>query len=302
MKDAAAALNINYSTAKTIVQTFRRERRVTRKRKQTLETKKGLKREHHLQATLSHCKLANIFLRILQNETANDPTTCKAVHAEALNAPGTTIPTASGTPEATPEDATPLKTGNKAMTRAHSAAEMCLVSEEEKGPKPGDMSRPTQTGGESFPPQSQKPVFVIYTESNPEDQFKDQIDYRNLVRLRTKKESPVPVQVPDAKLPPLTAALALALALCSHGCTGGSRELPPLETFPTFNFAFYTQSIWTQALCPYAQLNHTVGRGRGDALKAFPSSYQYPPRHRDYIGLCITARRCNSGLPLFCLY
>jgi len=51
-KEAAEELKINYSTAKTIVQTFRREKRVAKKPKHCTETKKAIKHERLLRKLL----------------------------------------------------------------------------------------------------------------------------------------------------------------------------------------------------------------------------------------------------------
>ena len=56
LKQAADKLGINYSTAKTIVQTFRKEKRVAKMPKRSMETKKGLKKGNFLKRFLNVCK------------------------------------------------------------------------------------------------------------------------------------------------------------------------------------------------------------------------------------------------------
>ncbi len=180
MKQVADELSINYSTAKTIVQTFRKERRIAKKPKRALETKKAVKRERYLTKLLSHSKVVKMVALIVGEEsvTSSDK---KSPEPTAPIVDSSTLISVPVRPEA--------ETQHKAFPRITSANQMVLFPAEEDGPKPGQVSCAVATDPLSFP-FSRKDVFYVYSESNPEEEYKGKVDYANPVLLRAKLSSP----------------------------------------------------------------------------------------------------------------
>jgi len=79
LKEIASKLGINYSSAKTIVQTFRKERRFTKKEKKQINTINSMKKQKILQKALNSEKCLDLFSKIMDDYTfgnlcmKNDP-------------------------------------------------------------------------------------------------------------------------------------------------------------------------------------------------------------------------------------
>jgi len=77
---------------------------------------------------------------------------------------------------------------NKNFPRIGSAMQMVLFPSEENGPQEGQVSRSVNTDAGCLS-ESKKDVFYVHQEENPEEEYKDVIDYKNPILLRTKRES-----------------------------------------------------------------------------------------------------------------
>jgi hypothetical protein len=178
LKEAAKELSINYSTAKTIVQTFRREKRIAKKPKRQVETKQAKKRERALCRKLSANKVNTIVEMILENEAGIGLTTKKC------NEPKEEIKDASTLPTNQPkEPENPLKHQNN----FGSSPDFTIFQEKEDGPKEDQISRGVGTHNDLILLQPKKPIFYTYSNKNMEDEYKEKIDYSNLVIFRSKE-------------------------------------------------------------------------------------------------------------------
>ncbi len=221
LKQAADELDINYSTAKTIVQTFRREKRVAKKPKRGLQTKKAIKRERFMARVLTRYKVGKILAKIMESETrgeAKKPSKEKSrAHPEASTAVATQQPTE-------------LPSGmHKVFPRVTSALQMVLMPLEEEGPKEGQVSRGILTDSFELPP-TKRDIFFVRSETNPEELYRDKVDYSNLVAFRAKVRPGA-----ESKLPGLQPIA---------GGVGEQRHLlHPREEHPVFEFATYGPRI-----------------------------------------------------------
>lgn len=174
MREAADHLNINYSTAKTIVQTFRKEKRVTKKPKRQIITKKSIEKEKLLVQFLSQFKVKNLMANIVKAELEvkkENQDTQKAI-SEAPTLGSFSKPN-------------PLSNIHKSLPRVESAGEMLLFELEEEGPYAGQMTRGVSANMDMI--TYKRPIFFISVESDLEEEYKQQIDYSNPVLLRNKQ-------------------------------------------------------------------------------------------------------------------
>jgi len=202
LKQVADELAINYSTAKTIVQTFRKERRITKKPKRSLETKKAIKRERYLSKCLTQSKVARIISRIMEDELIAIANDVKCTKQSEPQSPIAEVSTAIATSPPSGAESPPTKT----FPRITSANQMVLFPNEEEGPRPGQVTRAVATEYSYFP-VSKKDIFYVYSEINPEEEYRDRVDYANPVVLRAKTSIRETEGAPIAKLP-LISALA----------------------------------------------------------------------------------------------
>ena len=166
LKQAADKLGINYSTAKTIVQTFRKEKRVAKMPKRSMETKKGLKKGNFLKRFLNVCK-TKCLMSIIIEAQVNFGQTRSSQLSETLITGNS------------------LQQITAAFPRIESTEQMTLF-EVEEGPCNGQISRGIFTNIESI--VQKKEVFFIFDEIELENKYKNEIDYSNPVWLRAKPD------------------------------------------------------------------------------------------------------------------
>ena len=181
LKQAADELDINYSTAKTIVQTFRKEKRVAKKPKRMLETKKGMKKEKFINRFLSQYKV-----RSLMSDIINAMEGLKKNEREIQKGLSETATLGASF-------ATPMPNLHKSLTRIDSASQMPLFALEEEGPYLGQISIGITANIEME--AEKKPIFFVLEEANIEDEYKEKVDYNNMVLLRNKQESMIRTQL-----------------------------------------------------------------------------------------------------------
>lgn len=172
MREAADHLGMNYSTAKTIVQTFRREKRVAKKPKRLAATKKSIEKEKLLTHFLSHFKVKALISSIIKTEL-EPKKNAKDTHRLLAE-----TPTASVSLQG---NALGIR---KALSRVESAGEMLLFGLEEDGPCAGQVSRGVSANVELA---HKRPVFFVIADTNVEEEYKQKLDYSNPVLLRNKQ-------------------------------------------------------------------------------------------------------------------
>lgn len=150
LKDAAEKLDINYSTAKTIVQTYRKENRISKKPKHSIITKKSLKREQFLSRVLTQTKLAKIMSRIVAAElNLKKRKLCRTKSLQGISEARTLAATGQ---------AQDIPVG-KSFPRVESAGQMQLLEAEKEGPKPGQVTRAISA---NMPLSLKKDVFYVH--------------------------------------------------------------------------------------------------------------------------------------------
>ena len=183
MKEAADLLEINYSTAKTIVQTFRREKRIAKKPKRFLETRKSIQKERYLHKILSKNRVVDMVGKILENELVMEKAAEKKEKFEDVKEV-----LASGITNATNEIEANAAQGQLPGNGFHyvsSATQLALIDIEE-GPKEGQVSRPIGVQQDLPIPACKRVIFYIFPEQNPEEDYKHKVDYEDSVALRPK--------------------------------------------------------------------------------------------------------------------
>lgn len=179
LKEVAEQLGINYSTAKTIVQTFRKERRVAKKLKRIMTTKKATAKENLLVRYLTRYRVKNLLTAIIDSELGlKKKEECLQKNILEISTVGVSLQTNNAR-------LTPMKI----LSRIESAGDMLLFRLEEEGPYDGQISRGV-SANMNFAAQK-RPIFFILTETNIEEECKDKIDYNNLVLLKNKHMSEI---------------------------------------------------------------------------------------------------------------
>ncbi len=231
MKQAADELGINYSTAKTIVQTFRREKRVAKKPKRGLETKKALKREKYIARVLGHHKLTKILARIMEEETKDLELKPEKRKASEVNIPEASTAMVTQQPIEPPP--------NTPFPRITSAFQMVLPAPLEEPPMRQDCG--VMTDDLLVPQICKRDVFFVHSEANPEELYRSKVDYANPVTLRAKIRPEQEVRTtPISKLPqlrPLMVAMQQRQILVQY--------TDWVEERPEFVFSDYSASVVT---------------------------------------------------------
>lgn len=206
MKQAADALGINYSTAKTIVQTFRREHRIAKKPKRSLETKRAMRRERHLLKALAKSRIAKILSQIISSETSCPDTCLKA--RDQPHPPPCEVSMSVSTAAVLPPSATSASITN--FHRDTSAAQLMLLLNPEKAVPKEMVSIGTNVD------TGKKDIFYVFTEDNPEEEYKRKVDYKDPVTLRVKpREEELCTTLHRNKLPAIDRLLSGNLLIMS---------------------------------------------------------------------------------------
>ena len=188
MKEAANHLEINYSTAKTIVQTFRKENRVTKNPKRQTTTKRSIEKERFLLQFLSQLKVKKLMASIVKAEleVKKELPDIQKAASEARTLGSFSKPN-------------PLSNSHKSLPRVESAGEMLLFELEEEGPYPGQISRGILVNMDMI--VHKRPIFFVLADTNLEEEYKQQLDYSNPVLLRNrqpiKNKELISTQIPE---------------------------------------------------------------------------------------------------------
>jgi len=160
-------LKINYSTAKTIVQTFRREKRIAKKPKKAFITKRGLKRERRLARKVTKITVPQMLTKIILAATFNP----KVFQKPSL--------------KVSEQSTAAVKENNeseKVFPRAVSVSQMVYFPPQENGPKTNQVSKGVLVEAQDFP---KKNIFLVF-HNKVEEEFKERVDYDDLIRTKSK--------------------------------------------------------------------------------------------------------------------
>lgn len=181
LKQAAEKLNINYSSAKTIVQTFRKEKRIKKKPKHVIKTKKSIKHEEFLHKVLNTIKMKKVITKILTSEFArgrkHKSLKEKYPNFTELISQARTLSATAFAPE---------NNKLKSFPRIESAGQMQLFEAEKEGPKPGQITRGISA---SIPPFSKRNIFYVQPEQNFEEDFKPQISHFSPILFQSQSNA-----------------------------------------------------------------------------------------------------------------
>lgn len=230
LKEAAEKLDINYSTAKTIVQTYRRENRISKKPKHTKATQKSLKREMFLSRVLTQRNVAKLMSRIVATEfktTKRRKTLKEKVSSQAVS----DARTLAGTGQALEN---PM---SKGFPRVESAGQMQLFEAEVEGPRVGQVTRAVLT---EIPLHHKKNIFYIHSESNAEE-FKQLIDSKE--QVNEKQED-----IKNSNCPPPISAFNLVQR----------KEEGAVDGKLMFDFRSYGEMIIRSAYMRYMMLGNKI--------------------------------------------
>ncbi len=221
LKVAADELGIIYSTAKTIWQTFKKERRIAKRPKRSIGTKKSAKHEEHLYSVLDKSRVPALLEKVLQAEfnprvARKRPLTkkastfccapCEEINMNQLRAPA--IPLSEGPTEA-------------CISRSQSAATLYKEASSAK-----------------------KDKFYIYTVDDLDEKYKEVVECSSPVSLRKPRKK---------TLPSFEAAFAKALGASRCNSEISGQSVADTCALPmAFNFSNYGASIVTRAQGPIA--------------------------------------------------
>ena len=213
---AAEELKINYSTAKTIVQTFKCQKRFAKIPKRSLTSLRTRKREGRLRRVLTKRSLPSICERIFLDELK--PEKCAEIVAALKPRPQHKTKAVQND---NPLPILPIPA--RSPSPPASSFPVC-----EPGPKVGQVSRGTDGPSDNWCAGKLKDVFYIYTIEGPESLFRHKIDYTLPMKIRHRHKR-VPTESPPLRqLPPLDVAStelseikeAVSYALPNDWCFG----------------------------------------------------------------------------------
>jgi hypothetical protein len=155
LKEAAEILDVNYSTAKTIVQTYRKENRISKKPKHAVRTKKSLKRELFIARVLTQKNLTRLMTRIIAAESKVSKTRKSIKGSLQGNSEAQTLAATGQTME---------NIAFKSFPRVESAGQIQLFELEKEGPKPGQVSRAISA---DIQQHIKKNIFHVHSDVQP---------------------------------------------------------------------------------------------------------------------------------------
>lgn len=160
-------LRMNYSTAKTIIQTFRREKRIAKRSKHMLESKKATKKNNFLIRFLSKRKVDSLIDMILREEQIiSKKESIKEEHHVLEVATAPIIKTSNSPP------------------RINTVDQVLLFADAEEGPRHGQVSRAVFVNREK---EMKHDLFFVVSDIDPDAKYKKRIDYKDPLLLRHKK-------------------------------------------------------------------------------------------------------------------
>lgn len=224
LKEAARKLSINYSTAKTIVQIFRKERRISKKPKHMCVTKKSLRREEFLERALSKRRVQRAIAKILRSELKRFKRRKTRKKLPKDIAPISERRTLAATGQMMEDGRT------RGFPRVESAGQMEVFPDRVAGPGAGQTTCGVSANvGQRLP---KRRVFYVNSALAIEERYKEKIDYNNLVLLKHKCEEQFQVE------------------LLAAPCTGGIRDSAHKATKTPIS-SFEVDSIKLPELPPY---------------------------------------------------
>ena len=212
LKDLAKKLRINYSTAKTIVQTFRREKRFATREKILLNTKREEKLFKKNLNKLPPEKIYLIMTKILKSflEESSEEMGCNQKLELSLKTPENTKQTIG----AYSNNETPIENEISKIDNSH-------PTKTSIGTTTNDLCFLSPVGD----------IFYIHDEENVNPQYDKEIDFENLVHLRKRVDHPDRIKIGNEsnKLPLISGLLT-------------NEESSKISTLK-FNFYIYSQRI-----------------------------------------------------------
>jgi len=238
LKKAASELNINYSTAKTIVQTYRRENRITKRPKYMAETKKTLRRERLLAKMLVQKRVRKLTTLILK--TALNQSKKKKKNKERTGISEVrTLPVTAQTNE------NPI---SKGFPRVESAGQIVFFESETLGPKCGQMSRGVMVNREAG--ITKKKIFYVHYKNNSEEEFKESINDPILQKHEPEGKRDL---VPSINQQKVDTSFRNTLQTCGSAFTFINKKSHDVtDNHLTFNFHLYATMIMDSAYQRYS--------------------------------------------------
>lgn len=173
---------MNYSTAKTILQIFRRERRISRVSKKLKSTKKSQRREKLLAFTLTEYKVQR-FISFILNEECNFNSQNSVGRKRGHGLSETSSLTEPRRIFATVKVSWEGAGGGDVGKRAKLAQAWLSSQKTNKAVQ-------TDIKFEDIPVKK-KDIFYVYSDRDLEDEYRKRIDYDNPVLLKAKAEKQV---------------------------------------------------------------------------------------------------------------
>lgn len=235
LKKAASELNINYSTAKTIVQTYRREKRISKRPKHIAETKKTLRREKLLAKMLTQNrvrKLTNLILKTTLGHSKKKRNKGRMGISEVRTLPVTAQPSEN-----------PI---SKGFPRVESAGQMVLFEPETPGPKCGQVSRGVMINREAG--VTKKDIFYVHYNPNSEEEFKESINNPIVKKHISESKKNLLSTINEQKV---DTSFRDTLKACGSAFTFINKRSHDDNSF-AFNFHFYSTMIMNNAYQRYS--------------------------------------------------
>ena len=169
MKKAAEDLDVNYSTAKTIIQIFRKEKRIARKPKHLIVTKKSLRREKFLKKMTNPYRIKKVMAKVIKAELKKSKKKKSSINKDLFQI--SEAKTLAVTNQ--------MEENVRRFPRIESAGQMVIFADMVFGPKAGQMTKGTLTNIQPIEPKTK--LFHI---NISEECYRGKINYNDLLLLK----------------------------------------------------------------------------------------------------------------------
>lgn len=232
------------------MQTFRREKRIAKKPKRFVETRKAIQKEKFLRKTLVKHRVAGIISRILEDEELFHSADEKCEDKKPVE------PAEVSVTRPTNDVDINLPRPNKGIQRVCSAPQMVLIETEEEGPKEGQTSRAVGVREEMLLPANKKEIFYVYPENSLDEEYKSKVNYDDPVELRSKaKASGSTNESHESKQPLPSLWMVLPMpTFCQK--TQPRPEVVRNDAF-TIDFGAYRKSVMCNSFRKYSSGSHS---------------------------------------------
>ena len=169
LREIATVLNLNYSTAKTILQTFRKEKRIAKRPRCFVETKNAIKHERNITSFLTKNKVYDLMNEVLLTEY-NPVENNDAFHKKSL--------------DGCSDSQSSMQTHPESLKKINSSSQFPSSNKEEKG-KYVSIGVTVNMVDTTF----RRDIFFVYSDVDPDEFYKGKINYDDFLNPKIYQHS-----------------------------------------------------------------------------------------------------------------